>query len=181
MTVFGPYETEGAAAAEPLGLAVRNLHENLGHHNIGRDVRDLQLSFLREACADAGVELGSYDERVISWLAGFEPATVQVVIGLLGRARAAGAEVDEQSPERLALAWLMSATGDQPEPSWSLMSAATVGRQVLGMTGTDYLTLHGPRCARSYCGHTYAVHQQVCRRCDCASYLLPKMGGEQRG
>lgn len=84
---FGPYETESAAAAEPMPAAVRNLPDN---RRPNRDSRDLQLSYLRGACADAGVELGRYDERILTWLANYEPAVVQVFIGLISRAYDAG-------------------------------------------------------------------------------------------
>jgi hypothetical protein len=39
-----------------------------------------------------GVELGAFDVRILNWLAGYEAATVQVVIGLISRAYAAGVE-----------------------------------------------------------------------------------------
>lgn len=38
------------------------------------------------ACTEAGVYLGAYDERIIHWLAGYEPATCAVVAGLISRA-----------------------------------------------------------------------------------------------
>lgn len=38
----------------------------------------------------AGVPLGSYDERIIRWLAGWDTPTVGTVVSLLHRARAAG-------------------------------------------------------------------------------------------
>lgn len=95
-TTFGPYETEAAAAAEPLAEAVRVLHRN-GHtvHALAWAVRELQTSFLREACADAGVALGRHDERILAWLSLYPPATVQVVIGLISRAHAAGVRAGE--------------------------------------------------------------------------------------
>jgi hypothetical protein len=43
------------------------------------------------AAALSGVELGSYDKRIIEWLAGWEPSTVAVICGLISRARALGA------------------------------------------------------------------------------------------
>jgi hypothetical protein len=42
------------------------------------------------AQALAGVELGAHDQRVLDWLAGWEPATVRTIASLLSRARAAG-------------------------------------------------------------------------------------------
>jgi hypothetical protein len=38
----------------------------------------------------SGVELGAYDQKIIAWLAGYEPATIAVICGLIRRARAAG-------------------------------------------------------------------------------------------
>jgi hypothetical protein len=86
-TTFGPYDTEDQAAAEPLTAAWQSLPRS---GNPGGDARDLKLSHLREACADAGVELGRYDTRILAWLATYEPTTVQVVIGVISRAHAAG-------------------------------------------------------------------------------------------
>ncbi len=41
---------------------------------------------LDEALTAAGVELGAYDRRILSWLAGWEPQTVAVVVGWVARA-----------------------------------------------------------------------------------------------
>lgn len=41
--------------------------------------------------AVAGLELGAYDQKIIGWLAEWEPATVAVICGLISRAREAGA------------------------------------------------------------------------------------------
>jgi hypothetical protein len=45
---------------------------------------------LRESCAAAGVALGAFDARIVSWLAGWEPETCAVIAGLISRAYAAG-------------------------------------------------------------------------------------------
>jgi hypothetical protein len=87
MTVFGPYDTEAQASAEPLPTAVRALPIDTGQLNAA--MRDLQLSHLREACIDAGIEMGRHDARILAWLATYEATTVQVVIGLISRAAAA--------------------------------------------------------------------------------------------
>jgi len=51
---------------------------------------------LCEALAATGVQLGAYDHRIVSWLAGFEPETCAVVCGLTTRAhRAAVGSVRE--------------------------------------------------------------------------------------
>ena len=41
---------------------------------------------LTEALAAAGVELGGYDERIVSWLAGYEPQMVAVIASWITRA-----------------------------------------------------------------------------------------------
>lgn len=93
---MGPYDTERQALDEPLGQAVRSLHDT-GQVRSGdpdRLVRGTVLDHLTDACAAAGVELGDYDRRVLAWLAGgVETAVVQVVIGLITRAAAGAAPV----------------------------------------------------------------------------------------
>jgi hypothetical protein len=39
-----------------------------------------------------GIELGVYDQRMVTWLGGWDVPTVAGVVSLLGRARQAGAE-----------------------------------------------------------------------------------------
>lgn len=45
---------------------------------------------LSRALGDAGVVMGRYDERLVEWLAGWEPSTVAVVTGWVERAYEAG-------------------------------------------------------------------------------------------
>lgn len=83
----GPYDTEGQAAAEPMPTEVRSLRRP------GADARAVDSAVLRhveQACADTGVELGAYDQRILRWLAGWEPEVAQVVIGLIRRAHQSG-------------------------------------------------------------------------------------------
>jgi hypothetical protein len=82
----GPFETEqevrdhpvvraiyeAARADLPRGLLAKGNHEMLSH-----------------VLRTAGVELGAYDERIIGWLAGYEPGTCAVIAGLIARAHAA--------------------------------------------------------------------------------------------
>lgn len=83
LLVYGPYETEAATRGEPLPSAVSGLHN--------RDlVGETMLAHLTAACEAAGVELGAFDLRILRWLAGWEPSTVQVIIGLISRAFASG-------------------------------------------------------------------------------------------
>jgi hypothetical protein len=83
-TVYGPYETKGEAAAEPL---VRDTYLVA---RAGGDMDAENERRLVGACQDAGVRLGAYDRRVLAWLAGWEPELVQVVVGLLSRAAHGG-------------------------------------------------------------------------------------------
>ena len=76
----GPYETEREAAAA-------SLWELQGRP---RDQRTMNLADLGAECS--GIQLGAYDRRIIEWLAGWEPATVAVICGLISRARRAGPE-----------------------------------------------------------------------------------------
>ena len=85
---MGPYETEAEALAEPLYAEVHALHEpgRLDSAEVGLAVTSATLAHLEAACADAGVELGAHDRRILAWLAGYEASTVQVIIGLISRA-----------------------------------------------------------------------------------------------
>lgn len=82
-TILGPFETERQARMAALAATDPNeasLLTSAGNREI-----------LARACEDAGVTLGAYDERILAWLAGFEPAMCAVVAGLVTRAHAAGA------------------------------------------------------------------------------------------
>jgi hypothetical protein len=80
--VFGPYETERDTHGEPL---VRRVTQS----------ETTNMQHLLEACAAADVDLGAFDISIIMWLSRWEPATVQVVIGLISRAYAAGVKAGE--------------------------------------------------------------------------------------
>ena len=72
----GPYDTEREAAA-----AVR--------HITGRPAEAWGPGLhkeLEDACTAAGVTLGSYDQAILLWLAGWEPSTVAVIAGIITRA-----------------------------------------------------------------------------------------------
>lgn len=88
----GPYDSEAHALAEPLPRAVAELHASGRVRSGDPDhlVCSLQAEALLRACHDAGVQVGVFDGRIIDWLAGWEPATVQVVISWLGQAFEAG-------------------------------------------------------------------------------------------
>jgi len=76
----GPYETERQAAG-----AARHIYDSppgtgawgAGNHRL-----------MEDACTAAGVQLGAYDQRILLWLAGWEPATCAVIAGLITRAAA---------------------------------------------------------------------------------------------
>jgi hypothetical protein len=76
----GPFDTEREArsAAISLGGPARP------GISILSDEQNRQL--LAEACKSAGVSVGTYDDRILSWLAGFEDAMCMVIAGLITRA-----------------------------------------------------------------------------------------------
>lgn len=53
----------------------------------GCSPRSVLAAALREPLA--GIELGTYDERILAWLAGWDDPTVMTIASLLHRARAA--------------------------------------------------------------------------------------------
>jgi hypothetical protein len=82
---IGPFESEHSArgAAHAVvppgpGFAVLSAAQN----------REL----LVRACSEAGVSLGAFDARILSWLSGFEDSACAVIAGLVWRAHAAGRE-----------------------------------------------------------------------------------------
>jgi hypothetical protein len=102
---LGPFGTEAEARGSLVHLlAGATLSEQVS-------IPDRNHRVLGQALAAAGVELGAYDERILGWLAGFEPATVAVVAGLIGRAYQAGlrAAPDEQAEAGAAVEVLRSA------------------------------------------------------------------------
>ncbi len=76
----GPYQTEreAAGAADAIGATAPGVSLAAGNHRM-----------LTQACAAARVQLGDWDRRVLTWLAGWEPATCAVVAGLIWRAAGA--------------------------------------------------------------------------------------------
>lgn len=73
----GPYDTRGQALADITPTT-------------GRPDQAWRYARLTQAAEAAGAGLGEFDRLVLGWLAGWEADTVQVVIGLIGRAHAAG-------------------------------------------------------------------------------------------
>jgi hypothetical protein len=77
---MGPYESDEDAFGDCADL----YRGSAGEMVRGNEER------LLAACAAAGVVLGDFDRHVLGWLAGFEPTTVQVLVGLIGRAAQGG-------------------------------------------------------------------------------------------
>lgn len=76
----GPYENDRQAAAtvsEAYAAGPLAPRGTLAQFNRDR---------LTAACEASGVELGAHDLRIVNWLAGWEPETVAVVVGLVLRA-----------------------------------------------------------------------------------------------
>jgi hypothetical protein len=80
----GPYESGREARA-----TVAHIYQ-AGHASTRRGVMaEENYLMLFRACEAAGIDLGSptsYDRRILAWLAGFEPETCAVVVGLIARA-----------------------------------------------------------------------------------------------
>lgn len=75
----GPYGTE-REVIDAIGLAERD----------GVSYAERNAARLREVVTAAGVEVGSYDQRILDWLAGWEPQTVEVIAALIERATQRG-------------------------------------------------------------------------------------------
>jgi hypothetical protein len=86
----GPFETERQALDTPAVRAVYTAFE--AAPGPGR-MQPPNLAMLRAACERAGIELGTYDVRILAWLAGWEPQICAVIAGLITRARSHGEAV----------------------------------------------------------------------------------------
>lgn len=86
---YGPYDTEQQAREAPAARAWREAFDRDPGAGKGHAPN---FASLTAACEAAGVTLGDYDRRIVSWLAGWEPTTVAVVVGLIARAHQAGAD-----------------------------------------------------------------------------------------
>jgi hypothetical protein len=83
MTPAGPFETEAQARQLPAVRAVYDgMHDSIRRSSPGAGCREL----LAAACDAAGVQLGTYDRRILDWLAGFEPQACAVIVGIIIRA-----------------------------------------------------------------------------------------------
>jgi hypothetical protein len=87
-STIGPFQTEREASNHPAVQAVYGAFDRdpgagkMAAHN---------YRMLTAACTAAGVELGDYDSRILTWLANWEPATCAVIAGIITRASQGGA------------------------------------------------------------------------------------------
>ena len=91
----GPFETEGQARELP---AVRAVYEAFRRDPGLGKMTPHSHEMLISACAAAGVTLGAYDQRILLWLAGWEPQVCAVVAGLITRAYEAGRAAEDTRP-----------------------------------------------------------------------------------
>lgn len=83
-TVHGPYETAAAALCDAD-------HVYAAHRAAGRPpgrMDHINEGLILGTLRAAGVSLGDFDRLIAGWLADWEPATVQVVLGWIERASA---------------------------------------------------------------------------------------------
>lgn len=87
MISWGPFETEAATRNQPMSTEIREAREKglRGANNVNTRVRHMFAT-----CAATGVVLGARDLSTIGWLANWEDSTVEVIIGMIRRAHAAG-------------------------------------------------------------------------------------------
>jgi hypothetical protein len=84
MNNSGPFHTDRDALNASL------YHQRGRPQNTDETITTVNLADLTAALS--GIELSTYDKRIIEWLAGWEPSMVAVVCGLIRRARASGLE-----------------------------------------------------------------------------------------
>jgi len=91
--VHGPYDTAGQARADaaPLTDAIHAVDPGFGPMTDQIRAARLQarVDYLTATLADAGVELGEYDQRIVRWLADWETETLQVLVAWIERANRA--------------------------------------------------------------------------------------------
>lgn len=81
--MHGPFETEQQARQTPAARAVWAAVRAAPGPG-AMEPRNRKL--IEDACRAAGVKLGAYDARIVSWLAGWEPQMCAVIAGLIRRA-----------------------------------------------------------------------------------------------
>ena len=82
-TPNGPYQTEAQVTDLPV---VRGVYAAFDADPGPGKMHPHNLAILAGACEAAGVGLGAYDQRILAWLAEWEPQTCAVIAGLITRA-----------------------------------------------------------------------------------------------
>jgi hypothetical protein len=77
----GPFESQRQAAD-----SVRSIYDAMHASTLRGVMAEKGHKLLETACTTAGVTVGAYDHRVLTWLAGFEPEMCAVIAGLITRA-----------------------------------------------------------------------------------------------
>lgn len=80
---LGPFETEQEAVGSH---AVRAIYDAMRAAPGSGVMAGRGHQLLEKACEAADVEVGTYDRRILVWLAGFEPQAGAVIAGLIARA-----------------------------------------------------------------------------------------------
>ncbi len=82
-TTIGPFDDERDASA-----AARAIIPPEPGWAILSDVQHREL--LEQVCKESGVELGTFDHRILAWVSNWEDATCAVFAGIITRAHEAG-------------------------------------------------------------------------------------------
>jgi hypothetical protein len=92
-TNSSPYESERQARADVAGV-----YAQCDRSNRRGVMGEANFAYLRDGCERAGVSIGAFDARILAWLAGWEPETCAVLVGLITRAHAAGLASASNAP-----------------------------------------------------------------------------------
>jgi hypothetical protein len=153
----GPYETE--ADTRPVTRPVYEAFRvdpgvgKMAPHN---------LKLLTDAVAVAGVELGDYDNRILRWLAGWEPATCAVIAGLITRAHAAGRQRSGPSGP-VPLAQGLAAGPEAPVRPQPALAASLTRDQLRTVLSALDVAADYKRDAADVCGE--CSEYDVCTTC----------------
>jgi hypothetical protein len=82
----GPYESRDGARRAP---EVAAAYDRFAGDQSG-GLATAGLAMLLGACEDAGVTLGAFDQRILTWLAGFDIEASAAVAGIIRRAAEGG-------------------------------------------------------------------------------------------
>jgi hypothetical protein len=110
MTDHGPYETSDEVRRLPAVRAVYDAMRDAPGPGTGKDECE---ELVTAACEKAGITLGTYDARIIRWLANWDPETCAVVAGLIARAYKAGKAA---GPDGTVTEWGVTLEGYGNEP-----------------------------------------------------------------